>query len=98
MWEAVDAQWWWRLPRVTDALVLAVWFDEAGPVAAAGLTAWGDKWQADVFAVPSIVDEEEVWAATLEAAAGRHPGRTRIARAPGTKRRWWPSPSRADSR
>jgi predicted N-acetyltransferase YhbS len=35
-------------------------------VAAAGLTAWGDTWQADVFAVPSIVDEEEVWAATLD--------------------------------
>ena len=32
-----------------------------------GLTAWDDTWQADVFAVPSIVDEEAVWAATLEA-------------------------------
>ena len=39
-------------------------------MAAAGLTAWGDTWQADVFAVPSIVDEEAVWAATLEATAG----------------------------
>jgi len=50
--------------------VLPVWFDEVGPVAAAGLTAWDDTWQADVFAVPSIVDEEDVWAATLEATAG----------------------------
>lgn len=73
MWEAADAQWWWRLPRTTDELALPVWFDEAGPVAAAGLTAWDNYWQADVFAVPSIVDEEDVWAATLEAAA-RHPG------------------------
>jgi predicted N-acetyltransferase YhbS len=63
-------QWWWRRPRATDELALPVWFDEVGPVAAAGLTAWGDTWQADVFAVPSIVDEEDVWAATLEATAG----------------------------
>ncbi len=70
MWEAADVQWWWRRPRATDELALPVWFDEVGPVAAAGLTAWGDTWQADVFAVPSIVDEEAVWAATLEATAG----------------------------
>jgi GNAT superfamily N-acetyltransferase len=39
-------------------------------VAAAGLTAWNDTWQADVFVVPSIVKEKEVWAATVEATAG----------------------------
>ena len=70
MWEAADVQWWWRRPRATDELALPVWFDEVGPVAAAGLTAWDDAWQADVFVVPSIVDEEDIWAATLEAAAG----------------------------
>jgi ribosomal protein S18 acetylase RimI-like enzyme len=70
MWEAADVQWWWRRPRATDELALPVWFDEVGPVAAAGLTAWDNTWQADVFAVPSIVDEEDVWAATLEATAG----------------------------
>lgn len=70
MWEAADVQWWWRRPWASDELALPVWFDDAGPVAAAGLTAWGDTWQADVFAVPSIVDEEEVWAATLQAANG----------------------------
>jgi predicted N-acetyltransferase YhbS len=70
MWEAADVQWWWRRPRATDELALPVWFDEVGPVAAAGLTAWDDAWQADVFAVPSIVDAEDVWAATLEAATG----------------------------
>jgi predicted N-acetyltransferase YhbS len=69
MWEAADVQWWWRRPRATDELALPVWFDEVGPVAAAGLTAWEDTWQADVFAVRSIVTEEVVWAATLEAAA-----------------------------
>ena len=73
MWEAADVQWWWRRPRATDEVALPVWFDEIGPVAAAGLTAWDDTWQADVFAVPSIVEEEDVWAATLEAAAA-HPG------------------------
>src|SRR5829696_4033082 len=67
MWEAGDVQWWWRRSRATDELSLPVWFDEGGPVAAAGLTAWDDTWQADVFAVPSIVDEREVWAATMEA-------------------------------
>ena len=67
MWEAADVQWWWRRPRVTDHLALPVWFDSVGPVAAAGLSAWGDTWQADVFAVPSIVDPAEVWAATLSA-------------------------------
>ncbi len=44
MWEAADVQWWWRRPRATDELALPVWFDEAGPVAAAGLTAWEDTW------------------------------------------------------
>jgi predicted N-acetyltransferase YhbS len=74
MWEAADVQWWWRRPRTTDELALPVWFDEVGPVAAAGLTAWDDAWEVDVFAVPSIVDEEEVWAATLGAAATAHAG------------------------
>ena len=70
MWEASDVQWWWRSPRPTDDLDLPVWFDDVGPVAAAGLTAWGDTWQADVFAVPSLVDEEDVWDATLAATDG----------------------------
>ncbi len=74
MWEAADVQWWWRLPRATDDLALPVWFDETGPVAAAGLSAWGDTWQADVFGVPSTVDEEEVWAATFEATAEHRDG------------------------
>ena len=68
MWEASDVQWWWRRPRATDELALPVWFDEVGPVAAVGLTAWNDYWQPDAFAVPSIVNEDDVWAAALEAA------------------------------
>src|ERR1017187_8078720 len=73
MWEAPGVQLWSR-PRVTDELALPDWFDEVGPVAAAGLTAWEDTWQADVFAVPSIVKDEDVWAATLEGTAGHRGG------------------------
>ncbi len=78
MWEAADVQWWWRRPRVTDDVALPVWFDESGPVAAAGLTAWDDIWQTDVFTVPSTVDEGEVWAATWEAAAQQRSGGYRL--------------------
>lgn len=69
MWEGADVQWWWRRPRATDELALPVWFDETGPVAAAGLTGWDGYWQADVFAVLATVAEGEIWAATLQAAA-----------------------------
>jgi GNAT superfamily N-acetyltransferase len=78
MWEAADVQWWWRRPRATDELALPVWFDDVGPVAAAGLTAWGDTWQADVFAAPSLVGEEEVWAAALEATVAHRGGALRV--------------------
>jgi GNAT superfamily N-acetyltransferase len=72
MWEAADAQWWWRQPRVTDELALPVWFDDEGPVAAAGLTGWDDRWQVDAHCVPSTVDVDEVWGAAI-AAADQHP-------------------------
>jgi predicted N-acetyltransferase YhbS len=78
MWEASDLQWWWRRPRLTDDLALPVWFDDIGPVAAAGLTAWGDSWQVDSFAVPSTVSEEEVWKSALEAAAEHQDGALRV--------------------
>jgi predicted N-acetyltransferase YhbS len=77
MWEAADVQWWSCRPRPTDELALPVWFDDVGPVAAAGLTAWDDSWQVDVFAVPSIVDPSEVWAAALEGAS-EHRGRLEV--------------------
>jgi GNAT superfamily N-acetyltransferase len=67
-WEASDVQWWWGRPRATDELRLPVWFDDVGPVGAVGLTASGETWQADVFAVPSLMSEAEVWAATMNAA------------------------------
>jgi predicted N-acetyltransferase YhbS len=69
-WEAADVQWWWARPRASDELALPVWFDDAGPVAATGLTSSKDEgpWQTDVFVVPSTVSPEEVWAETMKAA------------------------------
>jgi GNAT superfamily N-acetyltransferase len=75
MWEAADVQWsWGQRPRATDELALPVWFDDVGPAAAVGLTASGEIWQADVFAVSSIVKETDVWSATMEASAGHWGG------------------------
>ena len=67
VWEAADIQWWWRRRRVTDDLALPVWFDDVGPVAAVGLTAWDRSWQGDVFVVPGTVDVRDVWSALLQA-------------------------------
>jgi predicted N-acetyltransferase YhbS len=68
-WEGSDVQWWWGRPRATDDLKLPVWFDDVGPVGAVGLTASGETWQVDVFAVPSMMSEADVWGETMEAVA-----------------------------
>src|SRR5689334_13432648 len=65
-WEAFDVQWWWRQPRESDDLALPVWFDEAGPIAAVGLTAWPDRWQADIHRHPTL-DPIDIWPALLAA-------------------------------
>jgi len=75
LWEAADVQWWWRTPRPTDDIALPVWFDDDGPVVAAGLTAWREAWQIDVFAAPSPFDLHEAWNATMELVAD-HPDET----------------------
>jgi len=67
IWDAADVQWWWRRPRSTDDLALPVWFDEIGPVAAVGLTAWDETWQTDAFVASSVVPLEEVWNETMRA-------------------------------
>lgn len=67
-WEAADLQWWWRRARPTDELALPVWFDDSGPAAAVGLTAWDPRWQVDVFAAPGVVDRADVWSAALDLA------------------------------
>jgi predicted N-acetyltransferase YhbS len=63
LYEAADLQWWWRVPRPTDQIPQLFWFDDAGPVAAAILTDWGDRvaldpivgWDTTVD-VPIVVD------------------------------------------
>jgi GNAT superfamily N-acetyltransferase len=73
LWDAADVQWWWRRPRPTDELPLPVWFDNVGPAAAVGLTAWGSAWQPDAFAVPHVVDIGDVWLSALDLAAAHAP-------------------------
>jgi predicted N-acetyltransferase YhbS len=67
IWDAADLQWWWRCRRLTDDLALPVWFDEVGPVATVGLSAWDDTWQTDAFVASSLVPLEEVWNETMSA-------------------------------
>jgi ribosomal protein S18 acetylase RimI-like enzyme len=74
MWEASDVQWWRGRPRVTDDLLLPVWFDDVGPVAAVGLTASGDTWQLDVFTQPSDPLVGDVFAVAMEAATKKFDG------------------------
>jgi hypothetical protein len=73
VWDAADVQWWWRRPRPTDEVLLPVWFDDVGPAAAVGLTAWGSAWQLDAFAVPGVVDIRDVWLSSLDLAAAHAP-------------------------
>jgi predicted N-acetyltransferase YhbS len=67
LWEAADVQWWWRRPRRSDDLALPVWFDDDGPVGAALLTDWGERWQADALLVPGTIELDVVWDALLVA-------------------------------
>jgi predicted N-acetyltransferase YhbS len=52
VWEASDFQWWWRRPRPSDAFGQAFWLDAHGPVAAAMVTAWQERWGLDPIALP----------------------------------------------
>lgn len=74
-WEAADVQWWWSWPLPSDEMALPVWFDDDGPVAASGVTAWSRSWQLDVFSAPhlcgGLIEEAEIWSATLAAVTGR---------------------------
>jgi GNAT superfamily N-acetyltransferase len=68
LWEAADLQWWWRMPRPSDAIEQLFWVDDDGPVAAAVLTKWRDHWGLDPIAVPGV-DRSVVWARALDAIA-----------------------------
>ena len=69
LWEAPDLQWWWRRPRRSDTIEQLFWIDEAGPVAGAVLTDWGQAWGCDPIVVPgeSTVSLATVWARATEA-------------------------------
>ena len=73
MWEAADVQWWWRRPRATDDLALPVWFDDARPRGGGRADGLGRHLAGRRVRGPVDRRREDVWAATLEAAAG-HPG------------------------
>ena len=53
LYEAADLQWWWRVPRSTDALEQLIWFDHEGrPASAAVATAWNDRVAVDPIVLP----------------------------------------------
>lgn len=68
-WEAADLQWWWRLPRRSDAIEQLFWVDDRGPVAGVLLTDWGRVWSCDPVLVPGVstVRLRDVWARAVEA-------------------------------
>ena len=68
MWEAADLQWWWRMPRRSDAIDQVFWIDDEGPVAGVVLTEWSRAWGCDPMVVPgSAVSLATVWARGVEA-------------------------------
>jgi len=76
IWEAADLQWWWRMPRRSDAVGQVFWHDAAGPMAAVLLTEWQHAWGIDPIFVPnaSLAVRTEAWSeATARVEALRLP-------------------------
>src|SRR4051812_36645309 len=69
LWEAADFEWWWRMPRRSDAIDQLFWLDRDGPVAAAMLTDWRDELGLDPIVMPDARTslKREVWEIGLEA-------------------------------
>ncbi len=69
VWEAADLQWWWRTPRLSDAIDQLFWIDDEGPVAGLVLTDWHRAWGCDPIIVPGVsaVSLPTVWARAVEA-------------------------------
>jgi GNAT superfamily N-acetyltransferase len=69
VWEAADLQWWWRMPRRSDAIDQLFWIDDEGPVAGVVLTDWARAWGCDPIVVPGVstVLLPTVWARAVEA-------------------------------
>lgn len=63
IWEAADAQWWWRRPRVSDDVEQPFWIDGDGPVAGVLMTSLrDDRWQCDPVILSSVeIDPALVW-------------------------------------
>jgi RimJ/RimL family protein N-acetyltransferase len=58
LYEAADLQWWWRLPRSTDAVPQLFWFDQFGrPEAAVIATDWGDRIALDPIVMPDATPD-----------------------------------------
>jgi ribosomal protein S18 acetylase RimI-like enzyme len=71
LWEAADLQWWWRTPRLSDAVDQLFWIDDEGPVAGVVLTDWGRAWGCDPVVVPgATVPLATVWSRAVEAIDG----------------------------
>jgi GNAT superfamily N-acetyltransferase len=71
LWEAADLQWWWRMPRRSDAIDQLFWVDAEGPVAGVVLTDWDRVWGCDPILVPgATVPRVAVWARAVEAIDG----------------------------
>ena len=68
-WEAADLQWWWRMPRRSDAIDQLFWVGEGWPVAGVLLTDWGRVWACDPVVIPGVstVRLATVWARAVEA-------------------------------
>ena len=69
LWEAADLQWWWRMPRRSDAIDQLLWIDDEGPVAGVLLTEWVGRWACDPVVVPGVSTAplRTVWARAVEA-------------------------------
>lgn len=79
VFEAADAQWWWRRPRESDSIDQLFWVDDAGPVGGVWLTTWDAGWQCDPITVPGApIDRAEVWERALEQAGAHAPGTVTI--------------------
>jgi GNAT superfamily N-acetyltransferase len=67
IWEAADLQWWWRVPRPSDAMEQQFWVDDHGPCAAVIFTKWGDDWGCDPVVVAAFAEEllPQVWSSAL---------------------------------
>src|SRR5438876_6261796 len=69
VWEAADLQWWWRMPRRSDAIDQHFWIDDEGPVAGVVLTDWSRAWGCDPIVVPGVaaVPLSTMWERAVEA-------------------------------